>query len=392
MENFKDKILSKLLELEKNSGLRTLRTIEKRNGNRIWIDGVSYLNCSSNDYLGIAGSIELKKEFLNWCAQNPDSLFTDLSSSSSRLLTGNSFIYDETERGIAQLYGRENCIIFSSGYHMNAGFFAAMYDKGDLIIADKLVHASIIDGIKLSRAEHIRYNHLDYGHLRKILNENRTKYKSVVIVTESVFSMDGDIADLKELVNIAGSFDAQLFVDEAHAVGCCGENGLGICEKTGTSKNIDFLAGTFGKALGGAGGFIVCDNVIKQFLINRCRSFIFTTALPPINISWMNFILGKIAEMKKEREKLISASELFKNKLTESGFTTRGSSHIVPVITGDDEKTVQLSAKMRSSGFYVPAIRPPTVPAGTSRLRFSLTAEFSEDDINSIVETLSGTN
>ena len=392
MENFKDKISSQLIELETNSRLRTLKTIEKRVGNHIWIDGVRYLNCSSNDYLGIAGSISLKKEFLNWCAQNPDSLFTDLSSSSSRLLTGNSSIYDETERQIAQLYDKENCIIFSSGYHMNAGFFAAMYDKGDLIVADKLVHASIIDGIKLSRAEHIRYNHLDYGHLRKILNENRTKYKSVVIVTESVFSMDGDIADLNELVNIADSFDARLFVDEAHAVGCCGENGLGICEKTGTSKNIDFLAGTFGKALGGAGGFIVCDNVIKQFLINRCRSFIFTTALPPINISWISFVLKRIPGMKDHREKLARISDLFRHELIKNGFDTKGSSHIVPVITGDDEKTVQLSAKMRSSGFYVPAIRPPTVPAGTSRLRFSLTAEFSEDDINSIVETLSGTN
>ncbi|HPA57840.1 MAG TPA: aminotransferase class I/II-fold pyridoxal phosphate-dependent enzyme [bacterium] len=157
------------------------------------------------------------------------------------------------------------------------------------------------------------------------------------------------------------------------------------------TDKIDFIAGTAGKALGGAGAFIVCDNVIKRYLVNRCRSFIFTTALPPINISWMNFIFGKIPEMKKEREKLKFTSELFKNMLTESGFTTRGSSHIVPVITGDDEKTVQLSAKMKESGFYIPAIRPPTVPEGSSRLRFSLTAEFTGNEINSIVETLSGT-
>ncbi|HSW59416.1 MAG TPA: 8-amino-7-oxononanoate synthase [bacterium] len=389
MKQFRADIKKQLEDLEKASSLRTIKTIEKRIGNQIWIEGVRYLNCSSNDYLGIAGDIELKKEFLNFCAINTELLSTDLSSSSSRLLTGSSSIYDETERQIAQFYGKEDCIIFSSGYHMNAGFFAAMYEKGDLIIADKLVHASIIDGMKLSRAEHIRYNHLDYSHLRKILSTNRTKYRHTVIVTESVFSMDGDIADLNELTEIAEYFDAQLFVDEAHAVGCCGEKGQGICEKTATTQKIDFIAGTFGKALGGIGAFIVCDRSVKQYLINRCRSFIFTTALPPLNISWISFVLKRIPGMKDHREKLARISDLFRHELIKSGFDTKGSSHIVPVITGDDEKTVTISEKMKVSGFYVPAIRPPTVPAGTSRLRFSLTAEFSEDDVNRIVKTLS---
>lgn len=388
MADFYKTVAQKIKELEQLSRLRTLKTIEKREGKHIWIDGIRYLNCSSNDYLGIAGDIELKKEFLNWCAKNTELISTDLSSSSSRLLTGSSSIYDETETQIAQFYEKEDCIIFSSGYHMNTGFFAAMYEKGDLIIADKLVHASIIDGIKLSRAEHIRYNHLDNGHLRKILTENRSKFRHAVIVTESVFSMDGDIADLKELTEIAGDFDAQLFVDEAHAFGCYGEKGLGMCEKTGATGKIDFIAGTFGKALGGAGAFIVCDHNVRQCLINRCRSFIFTTALPPLNISWMNFVLKKIPAMKAKRDKLAQISDLFRNELVSCGFFTKGSSHIVPVITGDDEKTVLISEKMKTAGFYVPAVRPPTVPAGTSRLRFSLTADFLKDDVESIILNL----
>lgn len=388
MTQFLDKISRDLCELEKNSRLRTLRTIEEKEGNYIWIDGVRYLNCSSNDYMGITGNIKIKKKFFEWCSDRLDFQQTDLSSSSSRLLTGNSSIYDKTERQIAQLYGKEDCIIFSSGYHMNAGFFAAAYEKGDLIVADKLVHASIIDGMKLSSAEHIRYNHLDHEHLRKILSENRAKYKSVVIVTESVFSMDGDTADIAELVKIAGYFDAQLFVDEAHAVGCIGETGLGVCEKTGMTDKIDFIAGTAGKALGGVGAFIVCDRSVKQYLVNRCRFFIFTTALPPINISWLNFAFSKVAGMKSDRTKLAENAALLRKMFTDSGLTTAGDSHIVPLIIGDDDRTVEISEKLKTSGFFVPSIRPPTVPAGTSRLRFSLTATMTESEIGLIFSSL----
>jgi len=388
MTQFRDKISHDLSELEKNSRLRTLKTIEEREGAYIWINGVKYLNCSSNDYLGIAGNIKLKKKFFEWCSDRLDFPETDLSSSSSRLLTGNSSIYDKTERQIAHLYGKEDCMIFSSGYHMNTGFFAAMFEKGDLIVADKLVHASIIDGLKLSNADHKRYNHLDYDHLRKILSENRAKYKSIVIVTESVFSMDGDTADIAELVKIARYFDAQLFVDEAHAVGCIGETGLGVCEKTGMTDQIDFIAGTAGKALGGVGAFIVCDSAVKQYLVNKCRSFIFTTALPPLNISWLNFIFSKVAGMKSDRIKLSENAALLRKSFIDSGPITAGDSHIVPLITGDDDRTVAISEKLKDSGIFVPSIRPPTVPEGSSRLRFSLTAKMTESEIRLIFSSL----
>lgn len=388
MTNFYKTLIGKITDLEQNSRLRTMKTIEKRDGNHIWIEGKKYLNCSSNDYLGIAADIELKKEFLDWCAQNSESLSTDLSSSSSRLLSGNSFVYEKTERQIAQLYCKEECVIFSSGYHMNAGFFAAMYEKGDLIVADKLIHASIVDGMLLSRADHIRYNHLDTDHLRKILNLNRAKYRSVIIVTESIFSMDGDMADLNELTKIAELFNAQLFVDEAHAVGCIGATGLGLCETTKTTKRIDFIAGTFGKAVGGAGAFIVCSKETKSMLINKCRSFIFTTALPPLNISWISFVFEKIPKMGENRQRLDQIGCFFKQELQKNGFTTIGASHIVPLIIGDDCKTVGISSKMKEAGFFVPAIRPPTVPDGTSRLRFSLTSEFCEYEISSMIGLL----
>lgn len=389
MTQFLDKISHDLSELEKNSRLRTLKTVEEKEGNYIWMNGVRCLNCSSNDYLGIAGNIKIKKKFFEWCSDRLDFQETDLSSSSSRLLTGNSSIYDKIEKFIAELYGKDDCIIFSSGYHMNAGFFAAIFEKGDLIVADKLVHASIIDGIKLSRAEHIRYNHLDHEHLRRILSENRAKYKSVVIVTESVFSMDGDTADIAELVKIAGEFDAQLFVDEAHAVGCIGETGVGVCERTGMTDKIDFIAGTAGKALGGVGAFIVCDRSVKQYLVNRCRSFIFTTALPPINISWLNFVFSKVAGMKSDRVKLSENAARLRKSFIDSGLKTSGDSHIVPLITGDDDRTVAISEKLKTSGFFVPSIRPPTVPAGTSRLRFSLTSTMTESEIRSISKAVS---
>ncbi|MGI6395173.1 MAG: aminotransferase class I/II-fold pyridoxal phosphate-dependent enzyme [bacterium] len=388
MKQLKSKIKENLKILKENSLFRELKTVEKREGNFIWINGKKLLNCSSNDYLGIAGNHELKKEFLSLIAENAELLETSFSSSSSRLLTGNSTIYDETEKEIAHLYGKEECLIFSSGYHLNSGFFAPIFEKGDLIVADKLVHASIIDGIMLSRADHFRYNHLDYTHLTKYLKENRAKYRRVVVVTESVFSMDGDVADLGKLTEIAENFSVELFVDEAHAVGCIGEKGLGVCEKNSVTHKIDYIVGTFGKAVGGFGAFILCDKEIKDYLINKCRSFIFTTALPPINIFWINFVLKKIVKMEKEREKLAEITQLLRAKLLEKNFLTNGSTHIVPLITGDEASTVSFFQKMEKRGVFVPAIRPPTVPVGSSRLRFSFTTEFSNDDIEFIVKAI----
>ncbi len=383
-----DRYNSELIYLEEVSRLRQLKTIENRLSDHIVIDGKKYLNCSSNDYLGIAGNTRLKNEFLKWCEVNSSLLDTSFSSSSSRLLSGNCSVYDETEKVISNLYGKEDALIFSSGYHLNSGFFQAMYKKGDLIIADKLIHASIIDGMKLSAAKHSRYKHLDYEHLRQILKKERGNYNSVVIVSESIFSMDGDCADLKELSEIAVEFNAELFIDEAHAVNCVEKKGLGICEQLNCIDKIDYIAGTFGKGFGGIGAFLVCTETVKKFLINKCRSFIFTTALPPISVSWIKHILSISPEMTGDRTLLQKNSEKLRNIIKNLGLKTVGDHHIVPLICGNDEAALLYSEKMLNNGIFVPSIRPPTVPEGSSRLRFSVTANFSDNDFSLIKETL----
>jgi 8-amino-7-oxononanoate synthase len=383
-----DRYKSELISLEEISRLRKLKTIEKRENCYILIGKNKYLNCSSNDYIGIAGNNKLKEQFLNWCSDNTDLLDTTFSSSSSRLLSGNSSVYDEVEKIISGLYFKDDAIIFSSGYHLNSSFFQAMYKKGDLIIADKLVHASIIDGMKLSDAGHLRYRHLDYEHLRKTLRKERGNFNSVVIVSESIFSMDGDCADLKELSDIAIEFNSELFIDEAHAVNCVGKKGLGMCEAADCIEKIDYIAGTFGKGFGGVGAFLVCNKTVKQYLINKCRSFIFTTALPPIVISWIRFILSISPEMTKERECLKQNCDTLRNIFQNYGFKTIGEHHIVPLICGNDETALIYSEKMAEKGIFVPCVRPPTVPEGSSRLRFSVTSNFTDNDFNLIKQVL----
>ena len=378
------KLNIELNSLDSGSRLRKLRIIQSRCGNFINVDGKELLNCSSNDYLGIATDIELKKEFL----ESVDINSIELSSSSSRLLSGNFAIYDTVEKQIAELFNKPAALFFSSGYHMNAGFFPAVYGKGDLIVADKFVHASIIDGIRLSGADYLRYRHLDLDQLEKMLEKDRDKYDNCVIVTESVFSMDGDIADLKKIVEIAKKFECETYVDEAHAVGCFGENGAGICELENISEQIDFLAGTAGKGLGGIGAFIACEKSARDYLINKCRSFIFTTALPPINLEWISFVLSKLPQMNERRHKLEKNHTLLRKLFIEAGLQTKGNSQIVPLIIGDDDKTVELSNELLSNGIFAPGIRPPTVPKGTSRLRFSLTAGFCEKDVTDIAKNV----
>ncbi len=379
------KITDELNKLEYAGALRKLRTVADRNGQMIEVNGKIYLNCSSNDYLGIATDKDLKKEFF----ESLDLNSIELSSSSSRLLSGNFEIFEKVEKQLAELFGKPAALYFSSGYHMNAGFFPAVYGKGDLIVADKLVHASIIDGIMLSKADYLRYRHLDYDQLEEMLEKDREKYENCVIVTESVFSMDGDIANLEKIVEIAKKYNCETYVDEAHAVGCFGEKGAGICEEENLTQ-LDFIAGTVGKGLGGIGAFIACESVVRDYLINRCRSFIFTTALPPINLEWTSFVLSKLQWLNDRREKLREKHQLLRKLLQDKGLETKGNSQIVPVIIGEDEKTLKIADKLLANGIFAPAIRPPTVRKGTSRLRFSLTADFSLEQVKFVAQNVFG--
>lgn len=343
------------------------------------------LNLSSNDYLGLACDHKLQNEFLNTVGEK-DRL---LSASSSRLLTGNFGIYDELESRLAELFGTESALVFNSGYHMNMGILPAVSDSSTLILADKLVHASIIDGIRLCNAKCIRFRHQDYGQLEKLIEKNKNDFSRIIVVTESIFSMDGDTANLPLLADIKKRYPGvMLYVDEAHAVGVRGKNGLGLAEETGCIKDIDFLCGTFGKALCSVGAYIVCKKSIREYLVNRMRTLIFTTALPPLNIAWTKFVLDRLPDFSERRTNLTLSSNMLRRIFEDKGYGCISESHILPLIIGKSEDAIIKAEDMQKKGVYVLPIRPPTVPEGTSRLRFSLTASIDKDDLELIIKSL----
>lgn len=371
-----------LLELEKHSNLRRLPQMI-HDGRDVVVGGQRMLNLSSNDYLGLAADRELREEFLQ--TLTPDNFMP--TSSSSRLLTGNFSIYEELEAELAALFGTEAALVLNSGYHANMGILPAVSNQHTLILADKLVHASIIDGIRLTTARCIRYRHNDLAQLERLLEQNHSEYQQIIVVTESIFSMDGDQADLQALVGLKRKYaHVLLYVDEAHAFGVRGKRGLGCAEEAGCIKDIDFLVGTFGKAAASAGAYIVCSRVIREYLVNRMRTLIFTTALPPINIAWTLFVVRKLAGMQERREHLAKISRMLREALQAKGYQCPSTSHIVPMIIGSSEDTVLRAEALQRHGFYALPVRPPTVPEGTSRIRFSLTAEIKEQEIERIIK------
>ena len=340
------------------------------------------LNLSSNDYLGLAADRELREEFLR--TLTPDTFLP--TSSSSRLLTGNFTVYEELETELATRFGTEAALIFSSGYHANSGILPAVCDTQTLILADKLVHASLIDGIRLSTARCIRYRHNDLAQLERLLRQHHAEFRQVIIVTESLFSMDGDRADLTALVQLKRNYDnVLLYVDEAHAFGVCGRQGLGCAEEADCIREIDFLVGTFGKAVASAGAYIVCSRIIREYLVNRMRTLIFTTALPPVCIAWTLFIVRKLADMQPRREHLARISRMLREAMQAKGYACPSTSHIVPLIVGPSGETVLRAENLQRHGFYALPVRPPTVPEGTSRIRFSLTAAIREEEIEALI-------
>ena len=376
METYK-----KLLEeLNQSGNLRSLPLIEPQ-GKWIIRDGRRMLNLSSNDYLGLSRDTRLRKEFLTRAMEE----YLPLSSASSRLLTGNFPVYTELEELLASSYGKESALVFNSGYHANVGILPALADKDTLILADKLVHASLIDGIRLSGAAYKRFRHQDYEQAEHILQNSAHTYKRIILVTESIFSMDGDIADLQRLVRIKKQYpNALLYVDEAHAIGVRGKRGLGIAEESGTLRDIDLLVGTFGKALASMGAFVVCSRLLHDILVNRMRPLIFSTALPPLQVAWTSHIFRLLPRMEDRRTHLKKLSALVAQALQGQGGEI-SSSHIIPYIVHDSEACLRLADSLQRKGFYCLAIRPPTVPQGTSRLRLSLTADMEEVDIENFI-------
>lgn len=375
---------SKKLDIIREAGnYRTLKEVEY-NGFLIHADGKEMLNFSSNDYLGLSTNPRLIDEF----RAETDVMGLAYSAASSRLLSGNHPYYRALENDLADLYEKEAALVFNSGYHANIGILPALTGKRDLIVADKLVHASIIDGLRLSEAQMVRYRHLDYEHLRSILSQHREEYDQVFIVTESVFSMDGDVADLQQLCDLKKEYDAFLYVDEAHAIGVRGTNGLGCCEEQACMEDIDFIVGTFGKAFASMGAFVVCENLFREYLINMQRSLIFTTALPPVNVAWTRFILNRMPDFYDLRVKLGEIAGRLRAVLVQKGFETRGSSHIVPMVCGSNESSLEMAELLQENGFFALPVRYPTVPKNEARIRFSLNASIPVEDYECLFEFL----
>lgn len=359
----------RIKELDADSHLRFIRNIGKKEGKYIYINGKKLLNLSSNNYLNFADNKLYTEEFLN---DGGDQY--SYGSASARLLTGTLPVYKELETLLCDMYGKDAALLFNSGYHANVGVNSSLAVRGDVIFSDKLNHASIIDGMRLSEAKFFRYPHNNMEALEKLLQRERSNFNNAVIVSESVFSMDGDITDLKKLVELKKKYNCILVLDEAHAFGVFGRNGLGVAETAGVINDVDLIVGTFGKAVGSMGAFVVGHRVLIDYLINSARSFIFSTALPPVNIAFSKWILeNKLGASFEKRERMLSL-----------GKKLGSPSHIVPVIVGENDKTVELCEILFENGYFTLPIRPPTVPVGTSRLRLSLTTDITEQDMEKL--------
>ena len=373
MRNYTDK----LNELKEKSSYRTIKNIEKRISKYIIVGDKKMLNLSSNDYLNISTNKDLILEFVDKYKNNDEFLF---SSASARLLTGNSKSYNILENDFCKLFSKEASLLFNTGYQCNQGVVSSLFSKNDCIFSDKLNHASIVSGLKLSQAEHYRYKHNDYDNLEKLLKEKRNQFNNAIIISESVFSMDGDISDIKKLVELKKKYNCLLMIDEAHAFGVFGDNLAGVCDELNLLNEIDIITITLGKSLASMGAVCLSNKTIIDFLTNKASSFIFSTVIPPVNILWTRFLLEeKFDYLKNQKEKLNS---LF-NKVHKL-YPSISSSQIIPVIIKDALKTKNLAQHLQNKGYFVLPINPPTVPVGTSRLRISLGADISYNEIENL--------
>ena len=381
-----DHYAEQLDQLRQQGNFRQFRSNQQQ-GKTIEIQQQQMLNLSSNDYLGLASDLRLREQFFD---ETPNAQRL-MSASSSRLLTGNFPAYEQLEATLTQLFHGRAALLFNSGYHMNIGILPALADAKTLILADKLVHASMIDGIRLSSAKYLRYRHNDLPHLQQLLTQYHAddNYERIIVVTESIFSMDGDETDLAALVALKQQFaKVMLYVDEAHAIGVRGQQGLGCAELYDVIDAIDFLVGTFGKAVASVGGYLICDPIIRDYLINRMRPLIFSTAQPPICMAWTQFMLNQIVHMQTQRQHLAALSLYMQQGIQAKGFTCPSTSQIVPVIIGDSTATVSKARQLQTAGFYVMPVRPPTVPQGSSRLRICLNTQFETADLTQLLDLL----
>ncbi len=375
--------IEKFLRDRKEKGdFRVLRPARFRKEGKIYFKDRSFIDFSSNDYLGLSGHPKIKE------AAEKTITTLGTGSSASRLLSGDLDIHHKLEKRIASFKEKEDALIFNSGYQANVGIISSLLKKGDAIFSDKLNHASIIDGMLLSGAKIFRFRHNDIEHLEFLLKNHRNNYKETLIVTETIFSMEGDRPPLEEIASLKERYTSMLMVDEAHATGVFGEKGKGVVEEMNLAGRIELIMGTFSKALGSFGAYVACSSELKDYFVNSARSFIYSTSLPPSVIGANLASLDLIEEEPFRRSRLLCNSDYFRRELGKKGLSTRGASQIVPVIF-DSQRVVKISRDLQKKGYWVLPIRPPTVPEGEARLRFSLTYHHTKDILGKLIDDIS---
>tara|TARA_R110000868_G_scaffold396971_2_gene669442 strand:+ start:21892 stop:23067 length:1176 start_codon:yes stop_codon:yes gene_type:complete len=380
----KTDFISKALELRRvDHQFRSLRFVEPIYGtSNVKIDGKEYINFCTNDYLGLSSNLEVIKRSTD---------FTNTygaGSGASRLVSGSFSIHQQLEEKLALTFGVEAVLLFNTGFQANTTILSTLADRNSLILADKKCHNSLIQGALLSRATFKRFNHNDLDHLESLLVEaSSTSYNRVWIVSETIFSMDGDQSDVSALIDLAQKYDALFYSDDAHALGVLGEKGLGL--NFGKS-GIDVSIGTFGKAFGSFGAFVGCSLEMKNYLVNFCPGFIYTTSLPPAVLGAIDASLDLIPKMEEDRKLLYKNITFLKSEVEKLEFKIGDSaSQIIPIIIGSEEKTMDLSQYLEEHGIWASAIRPPTVENNASRIRITINTNHSQSDINHLLTTLS---
>ncbi|HHV26430.1 MAG TPA: glycine C-acetyltransferase [Tissierellia bacterium] len=371
----------KIQGLKDDGVYRKLPVLGGANDSEVILDGKRVINLSSNNYLGFANHPRLKRAAIEAVEKY------GAGAGAVRTIVGNMDIHEELEKLLAEFKREEAAFIYQSGFNCNAGTIQAITEKGDLIISDELNHASIIDGSRLSKADKTIYKHSDIDHLEKVLKENRDKYNNILIITDGVFSMDGDIAKLPEIVELAEKYEAMTYVDDAHGSGVLGESGRGTVDHFNLHGRVDFSIGTLSKAIGVVGGYVAGSETMYEWLNHRARPVLFSTSLPPAAVGAIMEALRMLMESTEYTDRLWDNAKYFKSKLGTLGFDTGHSeTPITPVIIGDEAKTMEFSRKLLENGVFVSGIVFPTVPKGTGRVRCMVTAGHTKEQLDRAVE------
>ncbi len=369
----------RLRQFEQQHLLRRLRTIQSASDAAVTIDGRPIILMASNNYLGLATHPALKRAAIEAIER------FGVGAGAARLVSGTLPPHEELETALAKFKGAEAAITFGSGYLANLGVIPALIGSGGLIFADRLCHASLLDGCRLSGATLRVYRHNDVAHLKSLLARRPSKQETV-IVTDGVFSMDGDLAPLPDLIELADRYGARLFVDDAHGTGVMGAQGRGTLEHFGMESRVPFHMGTLGKALGTSGAYVAGSAAVIQYLVNTARTFLFATAPPPATAEATVAALQVLRQEPDRRARLWENRNYLHTGLTQLGFRlTASASPILPIIIGDAQKTVAMADRLLELGVYAPAIRPPTVPKETGRIRVTVTSEHTRAQLDRVL-------